>query len=74
MPYGLAVDKRTGDVWAGDMNGQHVTRFNPKTEHFTEFPVPLSRPKVLGIDSKSRVWFTEYLDGKIGVLDTGDRR
>ena len=74
MPYGLAVDKRTGDVWAGDMNGQHVTRFNPKTEHFTEFPVPLSRPKFLGIDSKSRVWFTEYLDGKIGVLDTGDRR
>jgi streptogramin lyase len=72
MPYGLSVDRRTGDIWAGDMNGQHVTRFDPKTEHFTEFPVPLSRPKFLGIDSKSRIWFTEYLDGKIGVLDTGE--
>ncbi len=71
MPYGIAFDKRTGNIWIGDMNGQHVTRFDPKTEHFTEFPVPLSRPKFLGIDSKSRVWFTEYLDGKIGMLDTG---
>ena len=71
MPYGLAVDKRTGDIWVGDMNGAHVTRFDPKTERFTEFPVPLSRPKFLGIDSRSRIWFTEYLDGRIGVLDPG---
>jgi hypothetical protein len=59
-------------MWAGDMNGQHITRFDPRTEQFTEFPVLLSRPKFLGNDSKSRIWFTEYLDGKIGVLDTGE--
>ncbi len=72
MPYGIAVDKKTGYVWYGDMNGAHVTRFDPKTERFTEFSIPLSRPKFLGIDSKDHVWFTEYLDGKIGVLDPGD--
>ena len=72
MPYGIAFDKKTGNMWAGDMNGQHITRFDPRTEQFTEFPVLLSRPKFLGNDSKSRIWFTEYLDGKIGVLDTGE--
>ena len=68
MPYGLAIDRRTGFVWVGDMNGAHVTRFDPARERFTEFPVPFSRPKFLGIDSRSRIWFTEYLDGRIGVL------
>ena len=47
--------------------GIHAAQWR-EFERFTEFPIPLSRPKFLGIDSKSRVWFTEYLD-RIGVLD-----
>lgn len=73
-PYGLAEDVRTGYIWFADMNGDHITRFDPKTEKFIEYPVPthLAYPRFIGIDSKSRVWFTEFMQPKIGVIDPGD--
>jgi streptogramin lyase len=71
MPYGIAADKKTGEVWFSDLNGNHITRFDPKTEQFTEFPVPSSKaaPRFIGLDQKGRVWFTEFMNGKIGVVD-----
>ena len=72
-PYGLAFDKRTGNIWFADLNGNNVTRFDPKTEQFAEYPIPSSNasPRFIGVDSKGRVWFTEFMNGKIGVLDPG---
>jgi streptogramin lyase len=71
MPYGVVADKRTGYVWFSDMNGSHITRFDPKTEEFVEYPIPTEdgASHFIDVDNKGRVWFTEYLNGKIGVLD-----
>ena len=73
-PYGFAQDSRTGDIWFADMSGNNITRFDPKTEQFVEYPIPTrnSNSRFIGVDAKSRVWFTEYWNGKIGVLVPGD--
>jgi streptogramin lyase len=38
-PYDAVVD-RDHNVWANLTNGDSVARFNPKTEEWTEFPLP----------------------------------
>jgi streptogramin lyase len=70
-PYGVVRDAKTGYIWYGDMNGDYITRFDPKSEQFVEYPVPTHQayPRFMGVDSKGRVWFTEFLQPKIGVLD-----
>jgi streptogramin lyase len=73
-PYGVVRDAKTGYIWYADMNGDYITRFDPKTEQFVEYPVPTHQayPRFMGVDSKGRVWFTEFFQPKIGVLDPGD--
>jgi virginiamycin B lyase len=74
MPYGIAADKKTGKIWFADLNGNNISRFDPNTGEFTEFPIPSDNaaPRFIGLDSKGRVWFTEWMNGKIGVVDPGD--
>lgn len=75
-PYGLALDKKNGYVWYADLNGNNVTRFDPKTEQFDEYPLPTnnSSPRFIELDSKGRLWFTEFMNGKIGMVDPGGER
>jgi virginiamycin B lyase len=75
--YGVTYNQADGAMWFADMSGNHVTRFDPKTERFTEFPIP-QRPdrsyaRFIGADVKGRVWFTEYFGDRIGFVDpTGE--
>jgi streptogramin lyase len=44
-------------------------------ETFVEYPFPSRNvnPRLgIGIDPQGRIWFTEFLNGRIGVLDPGD--
>ncbi|HWZ55424.1 MAG TPA: carboxypeptidase regulatory-like domain-containing protein [Verrucomicrobiae bacterium] len=70
-PYGLVVDKKTGSIWYADFSGNNITRFDPKTEQFTEYPIPThgAYPRFVGLDSKGRIWFGEWWNNKLGVLD-----
>jgi len=72
--YGIIVDKKTGNLWIGDYLGANVTRFNPTTGKFTEYPFP-SRTQMIrffAMDPQGRVWFTDFGNSRIGVLDTGE--
>jgi DNA-binding beta-propeller fold protein YncE len=72
MPYGLTADNRTGSIWYTDPNGNFISRFDPKTGKFDEFPIPSVQPssRFPGIDNRSgRVWFTEALPDKIGYIE-----
>lgn len=75
--YGVAYNQVDGAVWFADMSGNNITRFDPKTEHFSEYPIP-QRPdrsyaRFIGADIKGRVWFTEYFGDRIGFVDpTGE--
>jgi len=75
--YGVTYNQVDGAIWFADMSGNNVTRFDPKTEHFSEYPIP-QRPdrsyeRFIGADVKGRVWFTEYFGDRIGFVDpTGE--
>lgn len=75
--YGVTYNQVDGNIWFADMSGNNVTRFDPKTERFTEYPIP-QRPdrsyaRFIGADVRGRVWFTEYFGDRIGFVDpTGE--
>jgi len=73
-PYGVLWDERTGYVWVSDLNGNNITRFDPRTEQFVEYLIPTHGAglKFMAVDGKGRLWFTEVVGGKIGVVDPGD--
>ena len=58
------------------MNGNHITRFDPKTKEFVEYPIPTpdASPRFISIDPMGRVWFGEFFAGKIGVVDPDGQR
>ena len=72
-PYGGVVEDTTGYIYFADVNGNHVTRFDPKTEKFVECPLPTleSYCRFIGVDSKGKVWYAAGgpFAGKIGVID-----
>jgi streptogramin lyase len=46
-----------------------------RTGAFVEYPFPSRNvnPRLgIGIDPQGRIWFTEFLNGRIGALDPGD--
>src|SRR3984885_8403709 len=77
--YGVTYNQADGTMWFADMSGNNVTRFDTKTEQFTEYPIP-QRPdrsyaRFIGADVKGRVWFTEYFGDRIGFVDpTGETK
>jgi len=70
-PYGLALDKKTGYIWYADFSANSITRFDPKTTQFVEYPIPTrgAYPRFVGLDAKGRVWFAEWWNGKLGMVD-----
>ena len=75
--YGVTYNQADGTIWFADMSGNNITRFDSKTETFTEYPIP-QRPdrsyaRFISADVKGRVWFTEYFGDRIGFVDpTGE--
>ena len=70
-PYGLVLDKKSGYIWYGDFSANSITRFDPKTTQFVEYPIPTrgAYPRFVGVDAKGRVWFAEWWNGKLGMVD-----
>jgi virginiamycin B lyase len=75
-PYGIVIDKRTGNLWVADFLGASVDRFDPATGKFTEYPFPDRKlmDRFFAMDSQGRVWFTDFNNGRIGVLETDDMK
>ena len=71
--YTPVADKK-GNIWLSDFAGSQMTRFNPATKEFTEYPLPAPDGMVrfFGLDPQVRVWYVDFDTGKIGVLDPGD--
>jgi streptogramin lyase len=69
--YGIVLDAKSGYIWYADYSGNNITRFDPKAEQFVEYPIPTrgASPRFVGLDSKGRLWFAEWWNGKIGVVD-----
>jgi len=69
-PYGLVQDKKTGYIWYGDFSGNNITRLiQDQGVRGISDPDPRRLPRFIGLDSKGRVWFGEWWNSKLGMLD-----
>ncbi len=74
--YGIVIDKKTGTLWIADFLGANLDRFNPTTGKFIEYPFPDRKQmdRFFSLDPQGRVWFTDFTNGRIGVLETDDMK
>jgi streptogramin lyase len=70
-PFSLALTS-DGAVWFGLLAGGAVGRLDPTTGETTYYPLANPRATVfaMAVDTRNRVYFTELLDGKLGVINT----
>lgn len=75
LPYWNTL--RDGKLWFNEHEGNAIAYFDTKSSTLVECQIP-TRPQAWGnttnplkfdIDSKGSVWFTEWSENKIGVLD-----
>ena len=74
--YGIVIDKKTGTLWIADFLGANLDRFNPATGKFVEYPFPDRKQmdRFFALDAQGRPWFTDFTNGRIGVLETDDMK
>jgi len=70
LPRRIQVDS-DGIVWFAEYRAGKIGRFDPKTETFKEYQLPLrdATPYALGIDKDGGVWYSSDLPDVIGRLD-----
>ena len=56
---------KNGEVWAGELHGRGMLRFNPKTDRWTEYalPEPYGHDRRTWIDNSTNpvtVWYVDY--------------
>ncbi|HEY7301099.1 MAG TPA: carboxypeptidase regulatory-like domain-containing protein [Xanthobacteraceae bacterium] len=71
--YSVVVDKKNNLVWVSEHQVDQIARFNPKTEEWTEFPLPdaESDPRRLDIDptNPNRIYFSGNTPGRMGFVE-----
>lgn len=70
IPYGLRIAP-DGTIWATQLVGGRLLRFDPDTEAFTLYPLPepYSGPRRLDISPDGTVWIPEYAAGRLAHFD-----
>jgi len=71
-PYGITVDS-TGKIWYEESaeKANKLVRFDPATQKFTVFPMPVKNSSVRSItrDARGRLWMPLSLPNKIMVVE-----
>jgi virginiamycin B lyase len=69
-PRRVKIDSQ-GNVWIGQYFGGSISKFDPRTEKFTEYKLPGPMPTVygMGIDASDNVWYASMYTDVIGRID-----
>ena len=73
-PHDIILDK-DGNVWYTDFGEQFISKFDPKTQKLTEYPIKTFKPDApvgllsLEFDKEGKLWFDTMYQGAIGSLD-----
>lgn len=75
IPYGMRVGP-DGVVWATQLVGNRLIRFDPRTEEFRLYPLPtsFSGPRRLDVGPDGTVWVPEYAGNKLVRFDPASER
>jgi streptogramin lyase len=70
-PAQIAINTADSIVWFSERDGNRIGRFDPQTETFVEYTIPMtgSQPWGLAVDASGDVWFAEMAGNQIGRLD-----
>ncbi|MGH7887346.1 MAG: virginiamycin B lyase family protein [Candidatus Binatia bacterium] len=72
-PYSVQGDPKSHLVWFSQQHVDQMARFDPKSETFTEFPLPSaeSDPRRIEVDpsNSNRIWWTGNLAGRMGYVE-----
>lgn len=70
IPYGMRLGP-DGTVWATQLTGNRLLRFDPNTRRFELYDMPTahSGPRRLDIAPDGTVWIPEYAAGKLARFD-----
>ncbi|MBN1136043.1 MAG: hypothetical protein JXM73_05635 [Anaerolineae bacterium] len=70
-PAQIAIDPADGVVWISERDGNQISRFDPQTETFVTYTIPMtdSQPWGLAVDASGDVWFAEMTGNRIGRFD-----
>jgi virginiamycin B lyase len=73
-PFSLVVAP-SGEIWFGLLAGGAVGRLDPETGEMSYYPLANPRATVFAMaaDTRNHIYFTELLDGKLGVINTASR-
>ena len=71
--YSVVVDKKNNYIWVSEHQVDKIARFDPKTEEWTEFPLPYaeSDPRRIDIDplNPNRVFFSGDTARRMGFVE-----
>jgi virginiamycin B lyase len=65
-----AIPDKNGEVWAGELHGREMLRFNPRTGRWTQYamPEPYAVTRDIWIDNSTTpvtVWYPDFSTGRI---------
>jgi len=71
-PYALHVDRRVDHVWVCGTNSDTLIRFEPESERFTVYPLPMrvTYTREIDFDAEGRVW-TSNSNGPTWQIEGG---
>ena len=60
-----------GSIWYAVYDGDRIGRFDPKTETFKDYALPVkdTKPYALGIATDGQIWYSSYYRDVMGKLD-----
>lgn len=71
-PYGIKMDSRNRP-WIALFGTNSIAMVDPETLEPTYYELPEgTRPRRLVVDSRDRVWYVDYAQGELGLLNTDD--
>jgi streptogramin lyase len=75
--YSPSGDLKNGYIWVSEQSVDKITRFDPKTETWTEFSVPSPESDIRRIEvdqsHPNRVWWSGTLSNHIGYIEVLER-
>jgi virginiamycin B lyase len=69
LPYGIQISSKGVPIFC-EFGTNKIASIDPKTMEIHEFTLPQNvRPRRIAIDSRDRVYFTDYAGGHLGRID-----
>ena len=75
--YHVVTDPRTKVIWLTEQTADKIARFDPKTEKWTEFSLPISESDARRIDidptNPNRIWWSGDTSSHLGYIEVLDK-